>query len=231
MNTLAFTYIPGDKSAGSELSKEQLTARNQVQQDQMKIQKAAMATNSSTRISSDSNQSRRCPRDSTSWRQPMAAESARKPVQSRLTRAPSVSHVPALDRSLILYAEHEFNASTFTARVIAVGDTINSETRRVTVRLEVDNRDGHLKPHMFATVRIASMDSQEVVVIPSAAVQSLNQRSVVFVEQAQRRLHTPTLGRRLVRNALERREWRHADPEQPNHHHQPQSTPWVQHQL
>src|SRR3954463_7480547 len=34
-------------------------------------------------------------------------------------RAPSASHVRALDRSLILYAEHEFNASTFTARVIA----------------------------------------------------------------------------------------------------------------
>jgi 2-methylcitrate synthase len=33
--------------------------------------------------------------------------------------APSPSHVRALDRSLILYAEHEFNASTFTARVIA----------------------------------------------------------------------------------------------------------------
>ncbi len=34
-------------------------------------------------------------------------------------RKPSISHVHALDRSLILYAEHEFNASTFTARVIA----------------------------------------------------------------------------------------------------------------
>ena len=34
-------------------------------------------------------------------------------------RAPSASHVHALDRSLILYAEHEFNASTFTSRVIA----------------------------------------------------------------------------------------------------------------
>ena len=34
-------------------------------------------------------------------------------------RAPSVAHVRALDQSLILYAEHEFNASTFTARVIA----------------------------------------------------------------------------------------------------------------
>jgi 2-methylcitrate synthase len=32
---------------------------------------------------------------------------------------PADLHVRALDRSLILYAEHEFNASTFTARVIA----------------------------------------------------------------------------------------------------------------
>jgi 2-methylcitrate synthase len=32
---------------------------------------------------------------------------------------PSEMHARALDRSLVLYAEHEFNASTFTARVIA----------------------------------------------------------------------------------------------------------------
>lgn len=34
-------------------------------------------------------------------------------------RPASAAHVRALDRGLILYAEHEFNASTFTARVIA----------------------------------------------------------------------------------------------------------------
>jgi len=32
---------------------------------------------------------------------------------------PSVLHARSLDQSLVLYAEHEFNASTFTARVIA----------------------------------------------------------------------------------------------------------------
>jgi 2-methylcitrate synthase len=42
-------------------------------------------------------------------------------------RTPSASHARALDRSLILYAEHEFNASTFTARVIAgTGSDIHS---------------------------------------------------------------------------------------------------------
>src|SRR5574339_50872 len=34
-------------------------------------------------------------------------------------KPPSASHVRAMHTSLILYAEHEFNASTFTCRVIA----------------------------------------------------------------------------------------------------------------
>jgi len=34
-------------------------------------------------------------------------------------RAPSAEHIRAMHTSLILYAEHEFNASTFTCRVIA----------------------------------------------------------------------------------------------------------------
>lgn len=34
-------------------------------------------------------------------------------------KPPSATHERALDQSLVLYAEHEFNASTFTARVVA----------------------------------------------------------------------------------------------------------------
>jgi 2-methylcitrate synthase len=34
-------------------------------------------------------------------------------------KAPSQLHIDAMNTSLVLYAEHEFNASTFTARVIA----------------------------------------------------------------------------------------------------------------
>lgn len=34
-------------------------------------------------------------------------------------KQPSQLHIDAMNRSLVLYAEHEFNASTFTARVIA----------------------------------------------------------------------------------------------------------------
>lgn len=34
-------------------------------------------------------------------------------------KAPSALHIAAMNTSLVLYAEHEFNASTFTARVVA----------------------------------------------------------------------------------------------------------------
>lgn len=56
-------------------------------------------------------------------KEPVAAESGRGLAENclyMLFRAdPPQAHVKALDVSLILYAEHEFNASTFAARTIA----------------------------------------------------------------------------------------------------------------
>jgi citrate synthase len=55
-------------------------------------------------------------------KEPVAAESGRSLAANclyMLFRAdPSPGHIKAMDVSLILYAEHEYNASTFTARVI-----------------------------------------------------------------------------------------------------------------
>jgi cobalt-zinc-cadmium efflux system membrane fusion protein len=70
----------------------------------------------------------------------------------------------------------------FTARVLAIGDTVNPETRRVTARIEVDNREGLLKPQMFATVRLATGEESQMAVVPSASVQQVNQQPTVFVE-------------------------------------------------
>ena len=47
-------------------------------------------------------------------------------------RKPKETHVKAMDSSLILYAEHEFNASTFTARVIASTLSAITESERRT---------------------------------------------------------------------------------------------------
>ncbi|MCC7009929.1 MAG: efflux RND transporter periplasmic adaptor subunit [Acidobacteria bacterium] len=70
----------------------------------------------------------------------------------------------------------------FPARVRAIGDTVNPETRRVTARIEVDNPQGLLKPQMFATVRLSTGEERQVVVVPATAVQQLDRQAIVFVE-------------------------------------------------
>lgn len=71
----------------------------------------------------------------------------------------------------------------FQGRVIAIGDTVNPETRRVLARIDVANADGSLKPQMFATIRLATGETERVLLVPGEAVQKLNQGAVVFVEE------------------------------------------------
>jgi cobalt-zinc-cadmium efflux system membrane fusion protein len=63
-----------------------------------------------------------------------------------------------------------------------IGQAVNPATRRVTVRCEVGNRAGRLKPQMYASVRIPLGSPREVLVIPADAVQELDGERVVFVE-------------------------------------------------
>jgi cobalt-zinc-cadmium efflux system membrane fusion protein len=76
--------------------------------------------------------------------------------------------VPAIDRKM-------------SGRVVFVSDTIQPETRTVTVRTELENRSRELKPQMLANMRLASA-AQKMVVIPDAAVVREGDKDHVFVE-------------------------------------------------
>ncbi len=71
----------------------------------------------------------------------------------------------------------------FLGRVAYVYPYLQRRTRDVVIRLEFDNPDLHLKPDMFADVRIKSMAEKEGIVIPSEAVIRSGQRNVVFVQR------------------------------------------------
>lgn len=75
----------------------------------------------------------------------------------------------------------------FSGKVTYVGETVNPKTRRVTIRCEVPNTDGRLKPEMYATVDVADGAPKAVLVVPSAAVQSVNDQPSVFVREADNR--------------------------------------------
>ena len=68
----------------------------------------------------------------------------------------------------------------FTGKVVFVSDTIQPETRTITVRTQVDNARRELKPQMLATLRITGQARQQLA-IPQDSVVRENDRDHVFV--------------------------------------------------
>jgi cobalt-zinc-cadmium efflux system membrane fusion protein len=73
---------------------------------------------------------------------------------------------------------------TFTARVIYVAPTIDPNTHRLTVRAEIDNADGALKPEMFASFRILTSDGTQAPAVPASAVVYEGDSAHVWVVQS-----------------------------------------------
>ncbi|HUU33715.1 MAG TPA: efflux RND transporter periplasmic adaptor subunit [Vicinamibacterales bacterium] len=72
----------------------------------------------------------------------------------------------------------------FAGTITYIADTVNPKTRRITIRSTVANADGRLKPEMFATMALGEGDPRTVVVVPAAALQSVNGAISVFVAEA-----------------------------------------------
>lgn len=73
----------------------------------------------------------------------------------------------------------------FDGRVAYVGATVDKETRTVLARIEVANRDGRLKPEMFATVVLPTGSAKRSLAVPESAVTLIQGLPTVFVEGAQ----------------------------------------------
>jgi cobalt-zinc-cadmium efflux system membrane fusion protein len=69
----------------------------------------------------------------------------------------------------------------FKGRVHYIGDAIKEETRTVTVRTEVANRDDRLKPGMFASLVILLDRQARALTVPREAVLDDYDRKIVFV--------------------------------------------------
>ena len=69
-------------------------------------------------------------------------------------------------------------------KVVFISDTVSPDTRTVTVRTQVDNRDRQLKPQMLATLRLVGPSTRQPAV-PVAAVVRENDRDHVFVRESE----------------------------------------------
>jgi cobalt-zinc-cadmium efflux system membrane fusion protein len=80
-------------------------------------------------------------------------------------------------------------------RLIYVADTVNPERRTVTVRMDVENPLGQLKPEMLASMVIQGA-SQRRLQVPAAAVIRENNKDHIFIRLKENRfqLHPVSLG-------------------------------------
>lgn len=77
-----------------------------------------------------------------------------------------------------------YPGETFPGRITFVADTVNPRTRRVTVRCQVANPHGRLKPEMYAALSLSSGAPHEVLAVPSGAIQEIEGMPFVFVKTA-----------------------------------------------
>jgi membrane fusion protein, heavy metal efflux system len=91
-----------------------------------------------------------------------------------------------------------FPSRTWSGTVNFVGASIDEETRTLPIRVELDNADGLLRPGLFGTLRLSSAaESGTVVVVPDTALQTMENRPVVFVpghEDGEFELRNVTVG-------------------------------------
>ncbi|HXU99472.1 MAG TPA: efflux RND transporter periplasmic adaptor subunit [Caulobacteraceae bacterium] len=73
-----------------------------------------------------------------------------------------------------------FPGQTFTGRVTAILPTAQADSRTLTVRVELPNRDGRLRPGMFATVHLTGAPDSALFV-PSEAVIRTGVRALVML--------------------------------------------------
>jgi cobalt-zinc-cadmium efflux system membrane fusion protein len=72
---------------------------------------------------------------------------------------------------------------TFVGQVVQLGPQLDPATRTLTVRVLVPNRDGRLRPEMYATAEIERGASRIALFVPEVAVQNLNGNPVVFMRR------------------------------------------------
>ncbi len=71
----------------------------------------------------------------------------------------------------------------FPGSIIFVADTLDPKTRRASVRCQVPNGDGRLKPEMYATIALGEETARTITAVPVQAIQEFAGKTVVFVAQ------------------------------------------------
>ena len=90
----------------------------------------------------------------------------------------------AIELRVSAYPDHVFRGP-----ITYVGAVIDPTTRTVPARAEVANKDGRLRPEMFADVTLTTAE-QSILSVPRSAVQQMGNRTVAFIVRGPRQFES-----------------------------------------
>lgn len=80
-----------------------------------------------------------------------------------------------------------YPGEVFTGKVLFFYPYVDEKTRTIRVCLEIPNRDGRLRPKMFATVKFSPVAARDSVLVPDIAVLHTGKRNVVILDRGKGR--------------------------------------------
>ena len=80
-----------------------------------------------------------------------------------------------------------FPSVSFKGKVTNLSPELDPVTRVMRVRIELENPEVRLRPEMLATAQIVVGPSRPVLLVPSDAIQQINDSDVVFVRRSEDR--------------------------------------------
>lgn len=75
-----------------------------------------------------------------------------------------------------------YPGENFGGKIIYISDVLKEDTRTITVRTEVENREFKLKPGMFADIKIFLNHQDEALVLPKEAILDDGDDHIVFIK-------------------------------------------------
>ena len=73
---------------------------------------------------------------------------------------------------------------TFMGKTTYISDVLKEDTRTITVRTEVENKENKLKPGMFADIKIFLNHQDKALVLPKEAILDDGENKIVFIAKA-----------------------------------------------
>lgn len=96
------------------------------------------------------------------------------------------------------FAVLAYPGEKFPGKVTLLGNRVETESRTLETRIEVNNTDGRLKPGMFTDVEIATTALKDILIVSDEARQTFENDKIVFVA-----LSDTTFEKRVITTGME----------------------------